>query len=160
MRDEDWGEVEAAFFRAGETHGQQPEGVVFDAEDVAVLGLQAPAPDRFSALAAWAGELRATFRGDPLSRVPTLAATARSKVAVLYKRAQRALLWHGRLVHFRFAVALFGGAEHALRAAASCAFHPRRVLRRKWLARACIVVLVSSVSSYSAAAVLVASGAL
>jgi hypothetical protein len=135
MRDEDWGEVEVAFFAAGEAHSEKPEAVVFDAEDLAAFGMQAPVPHPFLV-------------------------TLRRRAQVFGARAQRWSRWQGRMIQFRLAVLLFGGAEQALRAVRSHAFHPLRVARRPWLARACIVVLVSSVSSYSAAAVLVASGAL
>jgi hypothetical protein len=146
MSDEAWGEFEEAFFRAGEAQSQQPEGVVFDAADLAALGMEAPrAPDFVSVVR---------------ERTALVRQRVRERAQDHGGRARRWLLWQFRMLQFRLMVTLFTGAEHALRAVRSYAFHPRRVKRRSWLARASIVVLISSVSSYSAAAVLVASGAL
>jgi hypothetical protein len=159
MRDEDWGEIEEAFFAAGEAHCLKPEGVVFDAEDLAALGMQQAAAAPANLVTVVQDRAR-DYAALARSRAQVYSAVANERARRYAARASRWLLWQSRMLQLRLLVSLYAGAEHALRAVKSYAFHPRRVARRPWLARACIVVLVSSVSSYSAAAVLVASGAL
>ena len=160
MRDEAWGDVEESFFAAGDAISQQtpvdhaePDPAAPEAMDVDQLLAASAAirvPPRL-AFQRWANA--ALTRSGRWSSV---------KLA----RAARWSLWRVRLLHFRLTIALWAGAEHALRAANST-FRPLRPLviplrplvipPRPRLARACLVVLIT-IAHYSAAAIAAASG--
>jgi hypothetical protein len=131
MADQDLHGFEEAFFAAGESLEHQPVAPG--------TGFHDP-PSRFR-----------------LTHADVVA--ARASLGVKLERARRWLHWNGHIVGFRAGIAVFTGAEHALRRATLRAFRPLVAVRHPWLARASVVVLVASAANYAAVA-LAASGVL